>query len=279
MKGGLAAYLVAAAAIAEPATTVAATCCSSVIEEECGGNGMWSVLRAGYEADAVLVGEPTGLRLGHAYTGVVWARLTSPGGTGTRCSPAARSVRPPLPGGRRAAQDRVGDQRARARPDLRRRARAAGMTVGRIEGGGRRRRSHEPVAQIRFGFGRDLEPAEVQARMRAAVEESSPEVEIAFEGFRARAYAHATNGPLVDAVSAAQRTARAGRSPSSWRSPRRPTHATSRSRASAQPDRRQPARHRRVGRRRVARADRDCGGARDRRVDGMSRRLDGGPPA
>ncbi|MET0939331.1 MAG: M20/M25/M40 family metallo-hydrolase, partial [Gaiellaceae bacterium] len=59
----------------------------------------------------------------------------------------------------------------------------------------------------RFGFGRDLEPAEVQTRMRAAVEDSSPEVEIAFDGFRARAYAHPTNGPLVDAVSAAHRTA------------------------------------------------------------------------
>ena len=36
------------------------------------------------------------------------------------------------------------------------------------------------------------------------------------------------------------------------------------------PDRRQPARHRRVGRRRVPRPDRDRGGARDRRVDGMN---------
>jgi acetylornithine deacetylase len=211
MKGGLAAYLVAAAAIAE-------TCddrrgdllCSSVIEEECGGNGMWSVLRAGYEADAVLVGEPTGLHLGHAYTGVVWARLISPGGTGHAM----------LAGGE-GAFDRLG----RAVAGLRKvesainepvrdpifaavRERPYGMTIGRIEGGvWTASTPHELVAQVRFGFGRETDPAEIQGRMRAAVAEASPEVEIRFEGFRARAYAHPTTGPLVDAVSAAHRTA------------------------------------------------------------------------
>ena len=66
------------------ATTAAATCSSrSVIEEECGGNGMWSVLRAGHDGR-----RGAGRRADRApprrtpYTGVVWARLVAPGGAG-----------------------------------------------------------------------------------------------------------------------------------------------------------------------------------------------------
>src|SRR5580765_8471201 len=211
MKGGLAAHLVAAAAIAE-------TCddrrgdllLSSVIEEECGGNGMWSVLRAGYDADAVLIGEPTGLRLGHAGTGVVWARLTAAGGAGhamlaggegafdrlCRAVAALRKVEAAI---NEPARDPV-FAAVRERP--------YGMTIGRIEGGvWTASTPHRLAAYVRFGFGRELEPAEVQERMRAAVAEASPEVEVRFEGFRARAYAHPTTGPLVDAVSAAHHTA------------------------------------------------------------------------
>jgi acetylornithine deacetylase len=210
MKGGLAAYLVAAATIAETCDERRGDLLfSSVIEEECGGNGMWSVLRAGYDADAVLIAESTALRLARAGTGVVWARLSAAGGAGHA-----------MLGGGEGPFDRL----CRAVAGLRRveseinepvrdevfaavRERPYGMTVGRIEGGvWTASTPHELVAQIRFGFGRDLEPAEVQERMRAAVHEASPEVAIAFEAFRARAYAHPTTGPLVDAVSAAHRS-------------------------------------------------------------------------
>src|SRR5262249_34884072 len=86
------------------------------------------------------------------------------------------------------------------------RERPYGMTVGRIEGGvWTASTPHELVAHIRFGFGPDLDPAEVQERMRVAVSDASPKVEISFEAFRARAYCHPTTGPLVDAVSAAHR--------------------------------------------------------------------------
>jgi acetylornithine deacetylase len=210
MKSGLAAYLVAAATIAETCDERRGDLLfSSVIEEECGGNGMWSVLRAGYDADAVLIAESTALRLARAGTGVVWARLSAAGGAGHA-----------MLGGGEGPFDRL----CRAVAGLRRveseinepvrdevfaavRERPYGMTVGRIEGGvWTASTPHELVAQIRFGFGRDLEPAEVQERMRAAVHEASPEVAIAFEAFRARAYAHPTTGPLVDAVSAAHRS-------------------------------------------------------------------------
>ena len=83
MKGGLAAYLLAAEALAEACPDLPGDLVfSSVIEEEHGGNGMWSVLRTGYTADATLVGEPTGLDIVHAGTGVVWARLTARGAAG-----------------------------------------------------------------------------------------------------------------------------------------------------------------------------------------------------
>ena len=86
MKGGVAAYLIAAeAVIAVCPERRGDLILSTVIEEECTGNGMWSVLGAGHVGDAVLVGESTGLRLAHAATGVVWCRLVAAGGPATRC--------------------------------------------------------------------------------------------------------------------------------------------------------------------------------------------------
>jgi acetylornithine deacetylase len=86
------------------------------------------------------------------------------------------------------------------------RQRPYAMTVGRIEGGvWTASTPHELVARVRFGFGRDLEPAEMQERMREAVREAAPNVEVTFEAFRARAYCHPADGPLADAVAAAHR--------------------------------------------------------------------------
>jgi len=210
MKGGLAAYLIAAAVVAE-------TCVSrrgdllftSVIEEECGGNGMWSVLRAGYDADATLIGEPTALCLAHAGTGVVWARLSAPGGAGHAM----------LSGG-----EGPFDSLCRAVAALRRlesdinepvhdsvfaavRERPYGMTIGRIEGGvWTASTPHELIVHVRFGFGRDLEPAEVQGRIKDALEKAAPEVELAFEAFRARAYCHPTDSSLAKVISVAHRS-------------------------------------------------------------------------
>ena len=83
MKGGLAAYVIAAEALAEThGDRRGDLLFSSVFEEECGGNGMWSITRAGHVADATLLGEPTGLKLAHGGTGVVWARLAARGAAG-----------------------------------------------------------------------------------------------------------------------------------------------------------------------------------------------------
>jgi len=214
MKGGLAAYLVAAAAVAEVCSARRGELLfSSVIEEECGGNGMWSVLRAGYRGDAVLIGESTALRLGHAATGVVWARLSARGQAGHS-----------MLGGGEGPFDHL----CRAVAALRRveaeinepvvdpifaavRERPYGMTVGRIEGGvWTASTPHELAAHIRFGFGRDLEPGEVQRRLRDAVGSAAPEVAVDFEAFRARAHSHPTSGPLVDTLAAAHRSVLGG---------------------------------------------------------------------
>jgi acetylornithine deacetylase len=207
MKGGVAAYLIAAEA-------VAAVCpdrrgdllFSTVIEEECTGNGMWSVLRAGHVGDAVLVGESTELRFAHAATGVVWCRLVAAGGAGHSMLATGEGAFDALAhavAGLRTVETEINE--AVGDPDFAAvRERPYGMTVGRIEGGvWTASTPYELTAYVRFGFGPETLPEEIQARMRAAVEAAAPGVRIEFEGFRARAHNHPRSGPLVDALSAA----------------------------------------------------------------------------
>ncbi len=200
MKGGLAAYLLAAEALAEACPGLPGDLVfSSVIEEECGGNGMWSVARAGYGADATLIGEPTGLEVVHAGTGVVWARLTARGQAGhsaygggngpfdelARAVGALRSIEA-------AANETPRDRVFAAVSDW-----PYGMTVGRIRGGVWT--SSAPAVlevSVRFGFGLGIEPAEMQDRIAGAVAEAAPAVEVSFEAFRARAYCYETDAPL-----------------------------------------------------------------------------------
>lgn len=206
MKGGVAAYLIAAEAVAAAFPGRRGELIfSTVIEEECTGNGMWSVLRAGHVGDAVLVGESTGLRLAYAATGVVWCRLVAAGGTGhsmlavgegafdrlARAVAALRTLEDEI-------NDPVGD------PDFAAvRERPYGMSVGRIGGGAWTASTpHELTAWVRFGFGPETPPQEIQARMRAAVRASAPDVEIVFEAFRARAHKHDRTGPLAQLLGA-----------------------------------------------------------------------------
>jgi len=202
MKGGLAAYLVAAEAVAA-AGHAGDLIFSSVIEEECGGNGMWSVLRAGHSADATLVGEPSGLDVVHAGTGVVWARLVARGTAGHAgwtggdgpFDALARAV---------AAIRRLEAEQNAAPDDSVFRAVSSwpyGMTVGRIGGGVWT--SSAPAAlqvQVRFGLGPALAPAEAQRRIEAAVAEAAPGVEVTWEAFRAPAYSWPTDTDFASLV-------------------------------------------------------------------------------
>ncbi len=207
MKGGVASYLVSAEAVAELCPERRGELIfSTVIEEECTGNGMWSVLGAGHVGDAVLIGECTGLTSVHAATGVVWCRLIAKGGAGHSMLATGAGAFDALAQavtGLRTVEDEinanVGD------PDFAAvRERPYGMTVGKIEGGvWTASTPYELIAYVRFGFGPETSPREIQDRMRAAVEQHAPTVEVAFEAFRAHAHNHPAGGPLADALGAA----------------------------------------------------------------------------
>jgi acetylornithine deacetylase len=199
MKGGLAAYLVAAAAaksaVEEPAGHLVV---SSVIEEECGGNGMWTVCDA-IGADATLIGEPTGEALAYAGIGVVWLRLTAT----TEAAHAAESRR-------RGAFEELAEAIAALR-GLERVINTTsppsvysdvddwpyGMTVGEIAGGVWPSSAPASLhARVRLGFGPDRSVPDVQGAAVQTVAERAPNVKVAFEGFRAAPYQHDPDGPL-----------------------------------------------------------------------------------
>lgn len=207
MKGGVAAYLVAAEAVAELCPDRRGELIfSTVIEEECTGNGMWAVLGAGHVGDGVLIGECTSLTYVHAATGVVWCRLVARGPEGHAMLATGQGAFDALAlavTGLRVVEDElnaaVGD------PDFAAaRERPYGMTVGKIEGGvWTASTPYALTAHVRFGFGPETSPREIQERMRAAVEVSAPGVEIIFEGFRAEAHNHPPAGPLADVLASA----------------------------------------------------------------------------
>lgn len=204
MKGGVAACLVAAEVVAE--------CCpqrrgeilvSTVIEEECTGNGMWSLLRAGHVGDAVLVGECTGMVYVHGATGVVWCRLVARGGSGHSMLATGEGAFDQLAhaiGALRTVESEIND--AAGDPDfVAERSRPYGMTVGKIEGGvWTASTPYELAAYVRFGFGPETTPQEIQRRMLSAVSDAAPSVEVQFEGFRAEAHNHSKQGPLADVL-------------------------------------------------------------------------------
>jgi acetylornithine deacetylase len=203
MKGGLAAYLSAAEEIAAGDRLPGDLIFSSVIEEECGGNGMWAVLRAGYTADATLIGEPTGLDVVHAGTGVVWLRLVARGPTGHAAFTGGDGPFDALARGVAALRKLEAAQNSPPRDEVF----AAlsswpyGMTVGRVSGGVWTASAPARLeVQVRFGLGLDVDPAELQDRMRAAISEAAPGVEVVFEAFRAPAYCWETDTPIAHAL-------------------------------------------------------------------------------
>lgn len=207
MKGGLAAYLVAAAAIAEVCDDLRGDLVfSSVIEEECGGNGMWSVVNAGHNGDATLIGEPSGLQMMHAGTGVVWVRLRAAGASGHSAAAGRNGSFEELA----AAVAALREVEAENNKDAARSVFGAasdwpyGMTVGQIEGGvWTSSVPAELTARIRMGFGLDHDPAVIQARIRAAVGQASPATQVTFEAFRARAWCGDASGPFPGLLAAA----------------------------------------------------------------------------
>jgi len=76
MKAGLSANVFALDALARLGLAPAAELyLQSVIEEECTGNGALACLQRGYRAEAALITEPSGERLGAAQVGVMWFQV------------------------------------------------------------------------------------------------------------------------------------------------------------------------------------------------------------
>jgi acetylornithine deacetylase len=211
MKGGLAAYLLAARAVAEVCDDLRGDLLvSSVIEEECGGNGMWSVLRSGHVADATLIGEPTGLTLGHAGTGVVWPRLTAAGTADHAAHAGREGPFDHLAAAVAALRSLEAELNRNAHDSIFATASAwpYGLTIGRIEGGVWT--SSVPsalVVRARCGFGLDHSPAEIQHEIRVRVAAAAPSVRVDFDAFRAQAYCHDATGPFPETLRAAHRDA------------------------------------------------------------------------
>ena len=199
MKAGLAAYLVAVEALLatgfEPRGDLLFT---SVIEEECGGNGMWAVTRAGYAGDGTLIGEPTDLRLHLNGVGVIWARLTARS-EGAHAAVASEHGRP---------LDRIlaavqGLRALEAALNEGQEGHPYNLNLGEIHGGvWPSSVPAEVVLRCRLGFGPQLEPAGAQELLRRAVDTTAPGVEVEFEGFRCPAYSHPADSPLAEALRA-----------------------------------------------------------------------------
>ncbi len=213
MKAGLAAYLIAAAAYLEVCGTPAGELIfSSVIEEECTGNGMKAVLGAGYEAEGTLIGEPSALQLMHAGAGVIWARLTAhSGGAHPGFSTGGSSSTSLLRAlaGLRELELRLNDRSgigatSRDAIFLEAHEHPFRLNIGTLSGG--LWPSSEPAraeSRVRLGFGPETTPAAAQQLVADAVEAAAPEVEVAFEGFRAPAYCDDLEHPLAGALIAA----------------------------------------------------------------------------
>ena len=216
MKAGIAAYLTGVAAFLEVCGAPAGDLLfSSVIEEECTGNGMKAVLAAGHDADGTLIGEPSALALMHAGAGVVWARLIAHSGgahpgfsTGSSSSMALLRALDGL----RALERRLNqhpregagsEQRGGEEVFFAAHEHPFRLNVGGLSGGVWP--SSEPAraeARIRLGFGLSLTPTGAQQLIAEAVHESAPEVEVAFEGFRAPAYCDDLEHDLAAVLSA-----------------------------------------------------------------------------
>jgi acetylornithine deacetylase len=208
MKAGLAAYLVAVDVFLDlygpPRGDLVFT---SVIEEECGGNGMRSVLEAGYDADATLIGEPTALGLMHGGVGVIWARLSA-SGAGAHAAVASH-VPPPLDALLAAVvalRQLEHDLNTGPHDALYRAAsdHPYNLNLGEVYGGVWPSSVPAGVTlRVRLGFGRDLEPHDAQRLVAGRVAQAAPTVRVAFDGFRAHAYHHDPDTPFGGVLAAA----------------------------------------------------------------------------
>jgi acetylornithine deacetylase len=191
MKAGFAMVLLALSALAEtsPQSVTGALSVASVIEEECGGNGALAALLAGATADAVLLPEPTDLRLLIGGVGVLWCEITVERAGAhagfAKTQGNALDVALEIVERLRGLADELETADATTRdPDER-----YLVNVGTLHAG--EWISNAPSSAtlgVRFGFPSDLSPAVAQSLLRAAIADVDPDAGVRLSGFRAEGY-------------------------------------------------------------------------------------------
>lgn len=217
MKGGLAAYLIAVESVLDTlGPPKGELIFSSVLEEECGGNGMLSVLRSGHVAEALLIGEPTGLTLDHGGVGVIWARLSSHDMGGHAATPRRASTGPidevaVAIRALRSLEDQL-NAPVPGDPFLTNFERPYRLNFGAIHGGVWPSSEPSEVAlDVRVRFGPSYSPETVQTLVRDALAGAKCELALEFTGFRAPAYNHSPRTKFGRALDSAHSQVGLGR--------------------------------------------------------------------
>lgn len=194
MKCGLAmATLAIEALLATAGRPCADLTVVGAIEEECTGNGTLASVRAGVLADAVLLPEPTDLRVCTSGVGVLWVDVLVPGRPGhAEAAPSAASALEciaPVLDGLRALEDDLNRGLDEPRYHVNVGQLRAGDWPSSVPGSAELR--------VRVGFPTGMVPADAEARVRGAVAAAAaadpwlathPPV-VRASGFRAAGYA------------------------------------------------------------------------------------------
>lgn len=212
MKGGFAMAILALRALRRLGSSAGQKNLSflSVIEEEYTGNGTLAAVRAGVSADAVLLPEPSDLKILLGGVGITWVKITIHFGGG-HAESSDRVVSPAqvvaqLVEGLGVLEDRY-NKNPRAPYDLL--ARPYNLNVGAIRLG--EWPSSVPAVaevEVRVGHSAQVADSDVVDDVRAHVASvlasaGSPDFEVALHGFKAHEYYLGADQPLVRMVSEA----------------------------------------------------------------------------
>lgn len=214
MKGGFAMAVLALRALRRIGSSAGQRNLSflSVIEEECTGNGTLAALRAGVSADAVVLPEPTDLRILLGGVSITWVKVTIGFGGGhaessDRLASPAQIVAHLIE--RLSQLESSYNKDPRAPYDTI--ARPYNVNVGVIQLG--EWPSSVPggvVLEVRVGHPDDVSDLQVVAHVRELVSEvlssiGGRDFEVVIHGFRAEGYILDAKSPLVREVAEAHR--------------------------------------------------------------------------
>ncbi len=177
----------------------------SVIEEECTGNGTLAAVRAGVTADAVVLPEPTNLKILLGGVAITWIKVTIYFGGG-HAEASDRMVSPAQVVARLVEEfrDLEGRYNKNVRPPFDAVGRPYNVNVGVIRLG--EWASSVPATaelEVRVGHASELSDADVLDDVRALVIDvtrtaGNPRFEVEHHGFKAQGYYVSEDHPLVE---------------------------------------------------------------------------------